>query len=80
MTEERKLFLNYTGRPFGYNIRRISVKLTQRTSYDIQDNYLENLMEDRGILPPIEERDRFFYPTFENEHDPLLLDHVEEGY
>ena len=56
------------------------MKLTQRTSYNIQDNYLENLMEDRGILPPAEERDKFFYPTFENEHDPSLLDHMEEGY
>lgn len=37
-------------------------------------------MEDRGILPPIEERDKFFYPTLENEHDPSLLDHMEEGY
>lgn len=37
-------------------------------------------MEDRGILPPIEEREKFFSPTFENEHDPSLLDHMEEGY
>jgi hypothetical protein len=56
------------------------VQYNKRTTYDINSNFLFNLLLDRGVLPRQEEVDKFLNPTKENEHKPELLDHMEEGF
>lgn len=58
------------------------MKYTQTTSYTIKEDFLTNLLIDRGIIPKNdnEYHQKFFKPTRENMHDPLKLDHIEEGY
>lgn len=57
------------------------MKYNKRTSYDIENNFLLNLLKDRGVLPvDPQEIDKFTNPTIENEHNPELLDHMEEGF
>lgn len=57
------------------------MKIVQRTKTDIKEDFVKNLLLDRGILKEDEEFcKKFFKPTKENELDPELLDNVEEGY
>ena len=52
----------------------------RRTSTDIKQDFLINLLKDRKIIGDSEQfNEMFFYPTKANEEDPLLLDHIEEG-
>lgn len=53
----------------------------KRTTYNIEENFLLNLLKDRAVLPadPLE-IDKFVNPTIENEYNPELLDHMEEGF
>lgn len=54
------------------------MKYIRKTSYDIKDNFLENLLIDRKILPKIEkERNAFYSPTWDNMLDCRLLDNIE---
>ena len=40
------------------------MKYIRKTSYNIKENFLENLLIDRKILPEIEnEREAFYSPT-----------------
>ncbi len=57
------------------------MNLNRRTSYNIKENFLIELMKDRGVLPASqEEQERFFHPVKENELKPELLDNMEEGF
>lgn len=58
------------------------MKYMQTTSYTIKEDFLKNLLIDRGIIPENdnEYHQKFFKPTRENMYDPLRLDHMEEGY
>ena len=58
------------------------MKYMQTTSYTIKEDFLKNLLIDRGIIPENdnEYHQKFFNPTRENMHDPLKLDHMKEGY
>lgn len=58
------------------------MKYMQTTSYTIKEDFLKNLLIDRGIIPENnkEYHQKFFKPTRENMCDPLKLDHMEEGY
>lgn len=58
------------------------MKYMQTTSYTIKEDFLKNLLIDRGIIPENnnEYHQKFFKPTRENMYDPLKLDHMEEGY
>ena len=56
------------------------MKYKRRTSYNIEDDFLNNLLIDRNILEKSEPNDWFYAPTFDNECDPLLLDNMEKGY
>lgn len=58
------------------------MKYMQTTSYTIKEDFLKNLLIDRGIIPEHdnEYHQKFFKPTRENMYDPLKLDHMEEGY
>ena len=54
------------------------MKYIRKTSYDIKDNFLINLLNDRKILPDGQkERQNFFYPTKENLLNPHLLNNIE---
>lgn len=54
------------------------MKYIRKTTEDIKDNFLVKLLEERGY-PQDGDWDSYINPTYENEHDPLLLDHVIEG-
>ena len=55
------------------------MKYIRKTEKPITDNFLMELLKERGL--PIEDNaDEFFHPTHDNENDPMLLDHMEEGY
>lgn len=56
------------------------MKYKRKTSYDIKEDYVLNLLVDRGILKDKEDTQWYFYPTEDNYCDPLKLDHMEEGY
>lgn len=57
------------------------MQYNKRTSYDIEDNFLLNLFIDRGVLPTDpQEVSKFTNPTIDNEYNPELLDHMEEGF
>lgn len=58
------------------------MKYMQTTSYTIKEDFLKNLLIDRGIIPENdnEYHQKFFKPTRENMYDPLRLDHMEDGY
>lgn len=58
------------------------MKYIQTTSYTIKEDFLKNLLIDRGIIPENDDEyhQKFFNPTRENMHDPLKLDHMKEGY
>lgn len=57
------------------------MKIIKRTKMDIKEDFIENLLLDRGILKRDEEFfGKFFNPTKKNELDPALLDNMEEGY
>ena len=54
------------------------MKYIKRTNKNINSNFLEELLYDRKIITD-ENKEQFFYPSFENEEDPLLLDNMELG-
>lgn len=57
------------------------MKIVKRTKSDIKEDFVENLLLDRGIITKDEEFfNKFFNPTKENELEPELLDNIEEGY
>ena len=54
------------------------MKYVKRTKTDIKEDFVNNLLADRGILPDsAEEIKRFYYPTKENLLDYELLDNIE---
>lgn len=54
------------------------MKYIQRTSHTIKDNFLEELLIDRGVIPRNNEEycSKFFYPTKNNLLDYKLLDNI----
>ena len=54
------------------------MKYIRRTNKDIQENFLEELLKDRGIIDD-KNKTEFFYPTIANEEDPFSLDNIKEG-
>ena len=58
------------------------MKYIKRTKTDIKENFLMNLLIDRGIIPKDDEdyRQMFFHPTKENLINPTNLDHMEDGF
>lgn len=57
------------------------MKIVKRTKSDIKEDFVENLLLDRGILEKDEDFfNKFFNPTKDNELAPELLDNMEEGY
>lgn len=57
------------------------MKYTKRTTKDIRENFLEELLLDRGIITTDEDFcNKFFTPTKDNELPPEALDNMEEGY
>lgn len=53
----------------------------RRTSKDINSNFLKELLLDRGVINSSQDfQEKYFNPTIANEHNPELLDHMEEGY
>ena len=58
------------------------MKYIQKTSYSIKENFLKNLLIDRKIIPENDNKyqQMFFNPSKENLHNPLDLDHMEEGF
>lgn len=54
------------------------MKYIRKTSYDIKENFLENLLIDREVLPQNKEDQKvFYYPTKDNLIDYHLLDNIE---
>ena len=61
--------------------RNYQVQYSKRTNSDITENFLINLLLDRGVLPVnSEDVEKFVRPTEKNECNPELLDNMEEGY
>ena len=57
------------------------MKIVKRTKSDIKEDFVKNLLLDRGIINEDKEFcEKFFKPTKENELEPELLDNMEEGY
>lgn len=58
------------------------MKYMQKTSYPIKEDFLKNLLIDRAIIPSndSEYQQKFFHPSVDNMHNPLDLDHMEEGF
>lgn len=58
------------------------MKYIKRTKTDIKENFLMNLLIDRGIIPKDDEDycQMFFHPTKENLINPTNLDHMEDGF
>lgn len=57
------------------------MKYKRRTSHNITEDFLNQLLYDRGILHDNDEfKEKFFKPTKENLIDPILLDNMEKGY
>lgn len=54
------------------------MKFVRRTSKNIQENFLKELLIDRKIIDA-EDNAEFFFPTIANEEDFNSLDHVREG-
>ena len=54
------------------------MKFVRRTSKNIQENFLKELLIDRKIIDA-EDNAEFFFPTMANEEDFNYLDHVREG-
>lgn len=53
----------------------------RKTSKEITDNFLQELLLDRGVISTSKEfQDAYFNPTKDNEHNPSLMDNMEEGY
>lgn len=53
----------------------------RKTSKEITNNFLQELLLDRGIISNSKDfQYNYFNPTERNEHDPLLMDNMEEGY
>lgn len=58
------------------------MKYTKIINKNITDNFLLNLLKERGILnEKMSDQDKknFFYPTEKNELDPFLLDNIEDA-
>ena len=54
------------------------MKYIRKTSKNITQDFLMELLKDRGF--PIEQyKQEFFYPNEKNEYDPLFLDNIIEG-
>ena len=53
------------------------MKYVRRTTYNIKDNFLENLLIDRKVLP--ENREAFYKPTKDNLLSPLCLNNIEQA-
>ena len=54
------------------------MKYVRRTSYDIKDNFIPNLLKDRGIINEDNE-EMYFYPTEEvelNSCQPVSYTHL----
>jgi hypothetical protein len=56
------------------------MKYIRKTKKDITSNFLNELLNDRGIIDINSSNDSYFYPTKDNEIEPTKLDHMEEGY
>ncbi len=57
------------------------MQYNKRTNKDITENFLINLLLDRGILPTdSSDVEKFVYPKIINEIPPILLDNMKEGY
>lgn len=56
------------------------MKYIRKTTYDIKQDYTINLLLDRGILTDTWDTKWYFSPTWDNYCNPLLLDHMEDGY
>lgn len=56
------------------------MKFLRRTKREINENFLENLLIDRGILEDNEDyKNRYFNPTAKELFPPELLDNMKEG-
>ena len=56
------------------------MKFLRRTKREINENFLENLLIDRGILEDNEDyKNRYFNPTAKELLPPELLDNMKEG-
>ena len=54
------------------------MRYVRKTSYDIKENFLENLLIDREVLPlNKEDQKKFYHPTQDNLIDYHLLDNIE---
>lgn len=57
------------------------MKYVRRTSKEIKENFLTNLLIDRNIISDdVEEQEKYFHPTKENLISPEFLDNMEEGF
>ena len=54
------------------------MKYVRRTSYDIKDNFIPNLLKDRGIINEDNE-ETYFHPTEEVELNSCQLDNIDAG-
>lgn len=54
------------------------MKYVRRTSYDIKDNFIPNLLKDRGIINEDNE-EIYFHPTEEVELNSCQLDNIDAG-
>lgn len=54
------------------------MKYIKKTSKNIESNFLEELLYDRGIITS-ENKEKFLQPTIENELSPMLLDNIVEA-
>lgn len=57
------------------------MKYIRRTNKEIKENFVEELLLDRGIITQNEDfLKAFFKPTKDNEIDPSLLENIDAGY
>lgn len=58
------------------------MKYIRRTKMEIKENFLINLLIDRGIIPKDDKDycEMFFHPTKKNLINPTKLDHMEDGF
>ncbi len=55
------------------------MKYERKTSKNIKDNFLLELLKDREILVEEKDYNKFFYPTKDNEIDSSLLDNIDKA-
>lgn len=56
------------------------MKYVQRTSYNIKNNFIENLIKDRGIIKNDSELQLYLKPDSSVENNPISLDNMQEGF